>query len=241
MHPILYQSPELTLYAYPLLMGLGWGVAYQVFFAYLDQGLPRWKGQLIFWGIFLSAWVGAKALFTLTTPGATQLLTAASFWTGGGFVFYGGFLAALVFLGILCGIDRSIGFLKLWAVLPALSFGHGIGRIGCFLAGCCYGKETNFPWAVHMHGANRHPTQMIEAIILIALGAYLVSSRKPRKQLFVIYLIAYGTLRLVLESLRGDLIRGFWGPLTPAQWISCALISTGTFFCFKLWKEKGSI
>ncbi len=238
MYPILYQSPELTLYSYPLLMGLGWGVAYQVFFAYLDQHFPVWKGHIVFWGIFLSAWVGAKFFFILTYPGTAHLLSDAFFWTGGGFVFYGGFLAGLVFLFFLGKLDRSISLTKLWAVLPALSFGHGIGRIGCFLAGCCYGKETDLPWAVHIHGANRHPTQLIEAIALMALGTYLLSSKQHRKQSFFLYLIAYGGLRLFLESLRGDTVRGLWGPLTPSQWISLALVLAGVVLSLNLLKKK---
>ncbi len=238
MHPILYQGPELTLYSYPLLMGLGWGVAYQVFFGHLDQNLPRWKGHLVFWGIFLSAWIGAKILFTLTSSGKSHLLSDASFWTGGGFVFYGGLLAGLAFLVLLLQFDRSMSISKLWAVIPALSFGHGIGRVGCFLAGCCYGKETNLPWAVHLHGADRHPTQLLEAIALIGLGWYLLRSQRPRKHLFILYLIVYGSIRFVLESLRGDLVRGLWGPLTPAQWISLALVLTGASLSFKLLKRR---
>ena len=76
-------------------MGLGWGVAYQLFFASVD--LKNKFAQILFWGIFISSWIGSKLFFYLTTESLTQseVLTQASFWTGGGFVFYGGFLFVL--------------------------------------------------------------------------------------------------------------------------------------------------
>jgi phosphatidylglycerol:prolipoprotein diacylglycerol transferase len=239
MLPILYHGPELTLYSYPLLMGLGWGVAYQVYFAALDARIPRWKGQVLFWGIFLSAWVGAKLLFSLTAPAAGSLLGTVSFWTGGGFVFYGGFLAGALFLLLCRFADPRLRADDLWPVLPALALGHGIGRIGCFLAGCCFGRETELLWGIHLHGADRHPTQLIEALALIGLGTYLLRSRRPRGELFLRYLIVYGVVRLAIEGLRGDAIRGSWGPLTPSQWISLGLIVTGFLLDFKSLK-KGS-
>jgi hypothetical protein len=66
MLPILFQSPEFILYSYPLLMGIGWGVAYQIYFSFPHSSTA--KAQGLFWGVFLFAWVGAKILFLLTHP-----------------------------------------------------------------------------------------------------------------------------------------------------------------------------
>lgn len=229
MLPILFQSHDFILYSYPLLMGLGWGIAYQIFFSYAPTNVSRLKLQILFWGLFLSAWVGAKVLFYLTYPEqlGTEYLVNASFWTGGGFVFYGGFLGGILFLALYKLFDRSLSLNTLWPMLPALSIGHGIGRLGCFLAGCCYGKPTDWVWAVFMHGHDRHPTQILEAIGLLIIGIYLIKSKAPRITLLSHYLLSYGLLRFSIEMLRGDAARGEWGVLSPSQWISLTLILAG--------------
>lgn len=227
MLPILYQSPDLILYSYPLLMGLGWGVAYQIFFSEWDSKVSRLKGQIIFWGIFLAAWIGSKVLFYFTYPKDISL-TEVSFWTGGGFVFYGGFIFGLLFLLGFRFIDKNFNINWLWPVLPALSIGHGIGRIGCFLAGCCFGKPTELFWGIYQHNHYRHPTQLLEAVGLFAIGIFLLKSKCDKRKLVSIYLISYGALRLLIEALRGDMVRGQWGSFTPSQWISLALLVSGT-------------
>lgn len=236
MLPILYQSPDLILYSYPLLMGIGWGVAYQIYSS-KQTDISRFKAQLLFWGVFLFAWLGAKFLFILTYPEKLDdsLIKEVSFWTGGGFVFYGGFLGALLFLGCFRLIDKNLNLKTLWPMLPALAIGHAIGRIGCFLAGCCFGKPTELFWGVYLHNHDRHPTQLIEASGLFILGIYLLKSHRPQSALLSHYLIAYGLLRFWVEMLRGDLVRGSWGYFTPSQWISLGLILGGLalYFVYK--------
>jgi phosphatidylglycerol:prolipoprotein diacylglycerol transferase len=226
MLPILFQNHDLILYSYPLLMGLGWGVAYQVFFSRVQ--ISPIYGQLLFWGIFLSSWIGSKLFFYFTTTpnNKNDLLFEPSFWTGGGFVFYGGLLFALVFLGLYKLLKFPLTLQNLWAMLPALTLGHAIGRIGCLLAGCCYGSETSAWWGIHLHGANRHPTQLIESLGLFIISFYLLKSRASLKS-FSVYFIGYGLLRFGIEVLRGDDIRGLWGALTPSQWISLGVILLG--------------
>lgn len=229
MLPILYQNHDLILYSYPLLMGLGWGIAYQIYFSLLDPSYSRLKAQILFWGIFVSAWLGAKIFFFLTYPADLNhnLVREFSFWTGGGFVFYGGFIGGLLFIALFKLLDKKLNIKVLWAMLPAIAFGHGIGRIGCLLAGCCFGKPTDFFWGIYLHDHYRHPTQILEAISLLAIGTYLLKSNKNKLVLVSHYLISYGLIRVVIEALRGDVVRGLWGPFTPSQWISILLISSG--------------
>lgn len=226
MLPILYQSHDLILYSYPLLMGLGWGLAYQVFFAKAD--IDAKYGQLLFWGIFVSSWIGSKLFFYLTTQAihSDNILTQASFWTGGGFVFYGGLIFALIFLGLYKLLHFSLTMRTFWAMLPAVTLGHAIGRVGCLLAGCCYGKETNMWWGIQLHGSHRHPTQILESLGLFLIALILIKTR-PSLKSFALYFIGYGVLRFGIEILRGDTIRGTWGILTPSQWISFGLIFLG--------------
>ncbi len=232
MLPILYQSHDLILYSYPLLMGLGWGIAYQIFFSLLDPSFTKIKGQILFWGIFIAAWVGAKAFFFLTYPmiQTTDFISELSFWTGGGFVFYGGFIGGLLFIAAYKLIDKKFNFKILWAMIPSIAFGHGIGRLGCLLAGCCFGKPTDLFWGIYLHNHYRHPTQLLEALSLLLLGIYLLKSKKNKFILLSHYLISYGVVRIIIESLRGDSIRGLWGPFSPSQWISILLISLGLSF-----------
>lgn len=240
MLPILFQNREFILYSYPLLMGLGWGVGYQIFFSKKLPQFSNIKAQLLFWGIFLFAWIGAKVLFYITYPEdvPASLLSNLSFWTGGGFVFYGGFLGGAVFLALFKKIFPDFHYRDLWPLVPALALGHGIGRIGCFLAGCCYGKPTDLFWGIYLHDHYRHPTQLIEAIGLLVLGLFLFYSKKSPKILFGIYLLSYGVLRFFVETLRGDLVRGQWGPLTPSEWISCGLVITGIYILIKTKNKK---
>lgn len=226
MLPILYQNRDLILYSYPLLMGLGWGIAYQVFFASAD--VKTKYAQILFWGIFISSWMGSKLFFYLTTESLNdqEILTQASFWTGGGFVFYGGFIFVMLFLAIYKLLRLPLNLNTLWAMLPAVTLGHAIGRIGCLLAGCCFGKETDLWWGIELHGAHRHPTQALESIGLLIISAFLLKSKRSLSS-FAIYFLGYGLLRFSIEVLRGDEIRGLWGLFTPSQWISLLLIVTG--------------
>ena len=231
MLPILYQNHDLIIYSYPLFMGLGWGIAYQVFFAKTD--LAPLTAQILFWGLFVSSWIGSKLFFYFTSDSLIQktLLAEASFWTGGGFVFYGGLIFGLVFLGIYKLFKCPISLQTLWAILPALTLGHAIGRIGCLLAGCCFGSITDLWWGIELHGAHRHPTQALESVGLFLLAILLLKSKASLRPL-ALYFIGYGLLRFVSELLRGDEIRGQWGPLTPSQWISLILIMSGVMLAY---------
>ncbi len=226
MLPILYQNHDLILYSYPLFMGLGWGVAYQLFFSKVDVN-PKYA-QFLFWGIFVSSWIGSKLFFYFTTDSYKEqdILSQASFWTGGGFVFYGGLIFALLFVSLYKLLKFPLTVQTLWAMLPAVTLGHAIGRIGCLLAGCCYGNITDLWWGIELHGAHRHPTQILESLGLFILTFFLLKSRASIKS-FSVYFIGYGMLRFGIEFLRGDEIRGSWGPLTPSQWISICLILLG--------------
>lgn len=231
MLPILFQSNGIIFYSYPLFMGLGWGSAYQILLELLPPDYDKKRALILFWGLFLFAWIGAKTLFLFTIPHdlSSSLIQESSFWLGGGFVFYGGLLGGLFYLLVLRGLKFPISKDVIWAIVPALTIGHAIGRFGCFLAGCCYGKVTDLFWGINLHGAHRHPTQLLEFSLLLGLGIYLLKAKKDKAFLISVYFVSYGMIRLFIEALRGDIIRGSWGPLTPSQWISLGLISAGIF------------
>lgn len=227
MFPILLQTSNFILYSYPLLMGLAWGVGYQIFLAHIEEE-QRARAQILFWGSFISAWLGAKIFFIITSGNSLspEFLQSSNFWMGGGFVFYGGFLAgALFYLLFYLKFRFSTQWIK-WTVV-AVCFAHAIGRVGCLLAGCCYGKVTQAWWGIHLHGHYRHPTQILEAIALVILGSILIRV-KHIPLVLASYLAGYGLIRFMIEILRGDLLRGSWAlGLTPSQWVSILLIFSG--------------
>jgi phosphatidylglycerol:prolipoprotein diacylglycerol transferase len=230
MVPILYQNKDLIIYSYPLLMGLGWGVGHQIFFSISD--IPTKFKNLLFWGLFIFSWVGSKLLYIFNSNKIEiGVLSESTFWTGGGFVFYGGFLLGFIYLIIYRSFRFPLTLKSLNALILATIFGHSIGRLGCFFAGCCFGEVTEKWWAINVDGVHRHPTQLFESFFLLMLGLFLL---KKSKNTFVlpIYFISYGFIRILIEVLRGDEIRGHWGAFSPSQWISMGLISIGIILVF---------
>ncbi len=229
MWPVLYKGTDLIIYSYPLFMGMSWGLSYQLTRGILESKGISLKGfQFLFWGIFLNSWVGAK-VFYLITSGKTDLTTNSSFWLGGGFVFYGGFLFSLIFVLLYCLVFKKFKLSDLAYLSPGLAFGHALGRIGCLLAGCCFGTTCSLPWAIHLHDEWRHPVQAYEALGLVFIGFFilkLIRKNTPGVQVVLSYIGSYSLLRFSLEFIRGDKIRGVYYGLSTSQWVSLVLIMT---------------
>jgi len=126
-------------------------------------------------------------------------------------------------------------------VAPSLALAHAIGRIGCFLGGCCYGQEVGpgFPLGVPLHGVLRHPVQLYEAVGLMALALTLLGLadrlRARRGALFLLYIGGYALLRITTEGLRGDDVeRGFvWPGLVSTSQAIAALVLIAALAAFR--------
>lgn len=165
-------------------------------------------------------------------PGGIQNLIS------GGFVFYGGLLGA-VFMIWLCSKWFSGGFVPmLLNLIPVVPIVHAFGRIGCFMAGCCYGIEYHGPGHVVFthalggapNGVELFPVQLVEAVgnLLIAAVLLWYHGKNPHTvSILGYYLISYAVLRFVLEFFRGDGERGILWGLATSQWISLILIPIG--------------
>jgi phosphatidylglycerol:prolipoprotein diacylglycerol transferase len=133
-----------------------------------------------------------------------------------GFGFYGGFIWAILFIYFFCKF-KGINFLNFVDLgSPSLALGETIGRIGCFIRGCCYGKPTSLPWGViyssdklafkHFYGLPLHPTQIYYAILNFILFLFLLRLKsKFRGYIFLNYLIFHSVIRLIIDPLRGDI------------------------------------
>jgi phosphatidylglycerol---prolipoprotein diacylglyceryl transferase len=202
----------------------------------------------------LAAIAGAKVMMFLVDfryymehPG--EYFSLATLQAGG--IFYGGLIAAL---GVSWWYMRRtrLPLLKTADVFaPAIALGHGIGRLGCFSAGCCWGVECHRPWAVTFTNPvandlvgvplNRplHPTQLYEAFAEFAIfGILYWRVRKPHDAGAVIslYLMLYSTARFIVEFFRYHEQGNLWGgPLDTSQWISLALFALGASYFVKAW------
>lgn len=151
----------------------------------------------------------------------------------GGFVFYGGLLggiAAIFAAGRLHRIRAASYVRHMIGLIPVI---HGFGRIGCFLAGCCYGRPyegglaVTFPeGSLAPSGIPLFPVQLVEALLLFLLAAFiLVADWKWQVSYTVeLYLGIYGIIRFVLECFRYDAVRGSLWIFSTSQWISIGLM-----------------
>lgn len=247
MLPVLLDKFGITLHSYPLFIGLAIGVAYSYIRGQLEVGSSSVKHfQWFFWGTILSAWLGAKLLFLLVSAGKNQALylSSSSFWLGGGLVFYGGLIFGILFVWIYSSIFKLFPKHELYKLIPALPLAHAIGRIGCFLAGCCYGSQCNLPWSVFMHGKFRHPTQLYESVLLAGLFLILhkLASKKSLNYLILpIYLLLYGVMRFLLEFFRGDKVRGtYFLSISTSQIIALLMICFSISLIYRCLKKMNN-
>jgi phosphatidylglycerol:prolipoprotein diacylglycerol transferase len=256
MHPILFRLGPLTLHTYGFLVAAGFliGIAFAVRQA-KKEGIPSDKIIDLGFYIILAAIIGSRLLFILVNAGhyIANPLDIFKIWEGG-LVFYG---------GILLAVPTAIWYVKknrlgLWNTAdifaPSIAIGHAFGRLGCFAAGCCYGKAAaSLPWGVIFTDPNclaptnvaLHPTQLYESAGEFINFLLLISLRRYKTfngQLFMSYLILYSVLRFTVEFFRGDVERGFiFLNLSVSQGISGAIFLTGVIGLSVLrWRERTS-
>ncbi len=170
-------------------------------------------------------------------------LAALKFWQGG-LTFYGALLFAIPGAIWYCR-RRRLDFLQVGDLAaPYLLIAQAIGRIGCFLEGCCYGAPTSGPLGVHFpgHALARHPTQLYESVIDLALAALLLGLFRPRSrgrgELFGWMLALYGAARATIELWRDD-PRGGLGPLSTSQILAIPAIALGVWLIARARRRTG--
>lgn len=167
----------------------------------------------------------------------------------GGFVYYGGAILATLLCYLLVRYKKQ-SFL-VWADLytPLFPFGYGLGRLGCFFAGCCYGRECDLPWAVHFPegveapaGIGLHPTQLYAvawewSVFALILKMDRQSPRRPGV-LFLTWVLLHALGRIMMEYFRGDFRGASPDGLSVSTWISLAVIVAAGIGLFQLRSSK---
>lgn len=249
MHPVLFEFGSITIYSYGFCIALGavLGTAYMTWQGKRQFGLTFDQCNTLFILIVIAGFVGGKFFMIFENPGY-YAAHPGKLLGGGGFVFYGSLLFAIPTMLIYFRRSKIpiLPMLDLMAIVTTIL--HTLGRIGCFMAGCCYGKPTLTNFGVVFTDVRcqaeplhvpLHPTQLYEAsfiFCILLLLLWLKNRKKFDGQLFLTYLIIYATGRGLLEFLRGDLDRGFVikDVLSNSQFISLLIISVAVYYYVKL-------
>jgi len=238
MHPVLFRLGPITVHTYGFLVAIGFIIGlYVALIQAKKENIPQNKILDLGFYILLAAIAGSRLFFVLLNTGyyVKNPLDIFKIWQGG-LVFYG---------GVLIAVPTAVWYVKKHALgvwrtadifAPSIAIGHVFGRLGCFSAGCCYGKVAEtLPWGVIFTDPEclaptnvpLHPTQLYESggelinfLILIVLRKY----KSFDGQLFTSYILIYSVLRFFVEFFRGDIERGFiMTNLSVSQGISVML------------------
>lgn len=234
----LLKLGPITLHGYGLMIAIGAIAAYMV--AEYRAKKNNLKHELIFnltiW-CFVGGMIGARLLFYLTQIRELISDPLTVLFSPDGFVVYGGIIGGIL-SGYLFTKKNNINFLKYFDLtMPSIALAQGFGRLGCFLAGCCYGKVTTsrfslvFPESSYApSGIPLIPTQLISSFldfIHFFVLVFLSKRVKSDGQIAGFYLVFYSGGRFILEFFRGDIARGSIGVLSTSQFIAIFLFVIG--------------
>lgn len=242
MYNDLFSIGPVTIHGYGLMIGIGIVLAFIA-----GTYLAKKKG------------IDADELFNLTTMSViggfacAKVLFCIVEWDSfvknplgtlgsSGFVVYGGIIGGILLCALYCKI-KKLPFWKYFdTVLPAVAIAQGFGRIGCFLAGCCYGRETDSFVGIAFHNSKFAPNdvKLIPTQLFSSAGCFIMAavlfaySRKERKdaRTGALYLIMYSIGRSVIEYFRND-YRGAIGILSTSQFISIFILIAGIILFVK--------
>lgn len=217
MYPVLFRIGPFALHTYGVFIAMAFlsAIALALREARRAGEDPNRILDLCFY-ILVAAIVGSRILYVLVNWSTFRddPFEIVRIWHGG-LVFYGGFIGAL--MTALWYIWRKglplLGTADILA--PSVAFGQFVGRIGCFFAGCCYGKPCDLPWAVTFtnaeslapKGVSLHPTQLYSSLNAFLIFLVLVGLRRIKGfegRIFWTYVLLYGVTRSILEHFRWD-------------------------------------
>ena len=248
MKLVLFSIGSFHIYSYGFMIALGLVAGYLLALKTAKPlGCDKKHMDNLLFTILISGFVCSKLLYLLTN--LSKLVADPNYFfesLGGGWVVYGGIIGGALGGYLYCK-KFGLSFLKYFDwTMPSFALSQAFGRIGCFMAGCCYGCETSsvfgivFPeGSLAPSGISLVPTQLMSSafdLFLCLLLIWLICKKKWDGQIGCAYLVLYSLGRFVIEFFRGDLIRGSVGFLSTSQFISIFVFLAGIFLWF--WKEK---
>lgn len=247
MHPVLFKIGPITIYSYGVMLALAFGIG--IYIAKTRATSIGIDSRIIMdLGVYilLSSLIGARILYVVMNLNEYKTQPLEIIFSRTGFVFYGGLILATI-ITILYLKKKNLPIGKITDVIaPSIALGQAIGRIGCFLNGCCYGKETTLPWGVMIAGRNPlnltplHPTQLYSStsnLIIFFILTYLWKRRKFDGQIFLSYLILYPIARFIIEFYRGDNPHILFN-LTISQLLSIVIFAGALWVLSRRLKQK---
>lgn len=233
MCPVVQIGP-LSLPGYGLMIGIG--LLLGLLFGYVRakrRGIPiEHVLDIALYG-FIAAFVGAKLLYIIVEV-KDFIHNPMAIIASGGFVLYGGLILGLITVYTYCRVKKVDFAYYMDLFIPTIPMGHAFGRFGCFMAGCCYGQQTDswigviFPeGSLAPVGVPLIPTQLISGIGNLIIASILIASYgklKYRGNTGALYLLLYGVCRFIIEFFRND-YRGAIGFLSTSQFISIFVIT----------------
>jgi phosphatidylglycerol:prolipoprotein diacylglycerol transferase len=257
MHPVLVKIGWLSIYSFGFMLALSFLLG-----IYLSSVRAKRFGvdpQIVLdlsVYVIIAGVVGSRLLYVaFHLDEYKDLADIFALWQGGA-TLYGGFALAIAVGYAFCK-KRNTGFLLMGDILsPALALGIGLTRIGCFLSGCCYGRETALPWGVSFppdspagefarelagragaESVRLHPSQLYDSFLALLTFALLMLSQKRLKKrgsTFGMMLLAYGVSRFLVDFFRFyetnmRLVDGF----NLNQVVSLVLVVAGAYLVFR--------
>ena len=229
----------ITIHMYGVMIAAGFLAALLMT---LRRGKKRGYDEDLIWGIFFCAIIGGmlgtRILYYIVE--IPEILKDPSIlWDfKNGYVVYGGIIGGILASYIYCRTKKQAFMPYFDLVMPAVSFAQGFGRLGCFFAGCCYGRETDAWYGITFHNSSFAPNgvKLIPTQLISSAGDFLIcalllgfASKKPKTgRVAAAYLVLYGIGRFAVEFLRND-YRGSVGVLSTSQLISsspCTVTAT---------------
>jgi phosphatidylglycerol:prolipoprotein diacylglycerol transferase len=263
MFPELFHIGSFPINTYGVFLALAFlcAILVSVNLATRD-GLPREKiYDLCLW-MLLASLIGSKLLMLFTEPEyrehPLQLLSLDFLRSGG--VFYGGLIGAAITGYLLMRRYRLPWWKTADACAPGIALGSFLGRLGCFSAGCCWGKPTTLPWGVKFSELGHeitgvptdvplHPTQLYESFSMLLVFFLLLWFHRRRQfsgQVMLIYALLYSLIRFTIEFVRDDPRGDILGlttltGLSTSQLISILVAACSLIILIIRWRRAGAI
>ncbi|MBF0521443.1 MAG: prolipoprotein diacylglyceryl transferase [Candidatus Omnitrophica bacterium] len=244
MFPTICKIGPLTIYSYGLMIAVA-----AIVCTWLLSRDARHLGissdtisDLMFW-IVVFGLIGARMLYVLLNldyfmPNPLEMVMIQN----GGLAWQGGLIIGTI-AGLLFVKKRKLNLKTMLDLCaPYVALGESIGRVGCLLNGCCYGKEVGWGLYFPIHHARLHPTQIYTSLGLLSIFVILRWYQKQSESsttgsVFVLYLVLASALRYFVEFFRADHVEILWG-LSIFQLVCLLLLLTACYILLRFVKPK---